>query len=115
MTMLKKHQSRTRRHARIRAQIHGTASHPRLSIFRSARHIVAQLIDDDTGVTLAASSTLGMKKGAKIEQAQAVGTDIAHKAQEKKITSIVYDRGGYAYHGRVKAVAEAARTAGLEF
>ncbi|HLD19729.1 MAG TPA: 50S ribosomal protein L18 [Patescibacteria group bacterium] len=115
MTMLKKHQSRVRRHARIRAQIHGTASRPRLSIFRSARHIVAQLIDDDKGVTLATSSTLGIKKGSKIEQAQAVGADIAKKAQEKKITAVVYDRGGYAYHGRVEAVAKAAREVGLEF
>ncbi len=115
MTMLKKHQSRTRRHARIRAQIHGTASRPRLSVFRSARHIIAQLIDDDKGVTLVASSTFGIKQGSKIEQAQAVGADIAKRAQEKKITAVVYDRGGYAYHGRVKAVAQAARDAGLEF
>ncbi|HAZ16400.1 MAG: 50S ribosomal protein L18 [Candidatus Jacksonbacteria bacterium RIFCSPLOWO2_02_FULL_43_9] len=115
MTLLKKQQSRIRRHARIRTRIQGTSERPRLSIFRSARHIVAQLVDDVNGITIASSSTLGLKKGTKLEQAEMVGKEIAQKAQEKKIITIVCDRGGYAYHGRVKAVAEAARSAGLEF
>ncbi len=106
---------RMRRHNRIRAKISGTATIPRLAIFRSARHITAQLIDDNTGLTLASSGDAKILKGTKIEHAQAVGADIAMKSKEKKITKVVFDRGGFLYAGRVKALAEAARAAGLQF
>ena len=113
--------SRERRHLRVRKRIHGTGDRPRLNIFRSLKHIYAQVIDDDSGRTLVAASTLdpelktrGLKTGT-IEGAQAVGELIARKALEKGIRRVVFDRGGYLYHGRVAALAEAAREAGLEF
>lgn len=106
---------RMRRHNRIRAKVSGTGTIPRLAIFRSARHITAQLIDDNTGVTLASAGDAKITKGTKLEHAQAVGTDIAAKAKDKKITKVVFDRGGFLYAGRVKALADAARTAGLQF
>lgn len=111
----KKNYHRMRRHNRIRAKIAGTAEKPRLAVFRSARYITAQLIDDAKGVTLAEASDLKAKKGTKIERAQVVGAAIALKAKEKKIAAIVFDRGGFLYAGRVKALAQAAREGGLTF
>lgn len=105
---------RKKRHQRIRNKISGTAECPRLSVFRSNTNIYAQLIDDVAGVTLVSASSQD-EKGTKTEQAQAVGKAIAEKATEKDIKKVVFDRGGYAYHGRVKALAEAARENGLEF
>lgn len=106
--------SRLRRHKRIRGRISGTKSIPRLCVFRSLKHIYAQLIDDDTGKVL-----IGVRdheiKGNKTEIASKVGELIATKTIEKKISKIVFDRGGYKYHGRVKALAEGARKAGLKF
>lgn len=106
---------RMRRHNRIRAKISGTVSIPRLAIFRSARHITAQLIDDNASVTLAAASDAKVLKGTKVERAVTVGTEIATLAKAKKITKVVFDRGGFLYAGRVKALADAARAAGLTF
>lgn len=104
-----------RRHNRIRAKISGTSTIPRLAIFRSARHISAQLIDDEAGVTVAAASDALEMKGTKMERAQLLGKAIATKAKEKNITKVVFDRGGFLYAGRVKALADAARAHGLEF
>ncbi len=108
---------RERRHLRIREKIHGTATCPRLSVFRSNKHISCQLIDDEHGVTLASSSSLALKltNGGNIEAAKLVGKDIAKKAKALKIEAVVYDRGGYMYHGRVAALADAAREGGLHF
>lgn len=108
---------KVRRHRRIRAKIVGTASRPRLSVFRSSVHIYAQLIDDTTGRTLAVASDLALKRAPKdrTSRAQAVGKLVAERAQALGITTAVFDRGGRRYHGRVKAVAEAARSAGLTF
>ncbi|NLB48556.1 MAG: 50S ribosomal protein L18 [Erysipelotrichia bacterium] len=109
--------SRLRRHARVRTKVSGTAERPRLCLYRSNKNIEVQLIDDVKGVTLAASSsmTLKLKNGGNIEAAKIVGKDIAEKALNLNIKAIVFDRGGYLYHGRVKALAEAAREAGLVF
>lgn len=108
---------RQRRARRTRAKILGTAQKPRLSVFRSGRHIYAQLIDDQKAKTLASASDLELKKGKgkKIDLAISVGKLIAKKAQDLKITEITFDRGSYQYHGRIKAVAEGARGAGLKF
>ena len=108
---------RQRRHARVRAKISGTPTCPRLSVYRSNAHIHAQLIDDVNGVTLVSSSSIVLKldNGGNIEAASAVGADIAKKALAAGIETIVFDRSGYIYHCRVKAVAEAAREAGLKF
>ncbi|HML99770.1 MAG TPA: 50S ribosomal protein L18 [Bacilli bacterium] len=108
---------RMRRHARVRAKISGTASAPRLCVFRSNKHIEAQLIDDVKGVTLAAASSLSLKleNGGNAEAAELVGEAIGKAALAKNIKKVVFDRGGYVYHGRVKALAEGARKAGLEF
>jgi len=109
------------RHKRIRKHITGTAERPRLCVFRSSRHIYAQIIDDESGHTLVCASTLEKElrdqiKGLrKTEQAAAIGKVIAQRALEKGIKSVVFDRGGYKYHGRVKALADASREAGLEF
>lgn len=118
--MIKKESSnvaRLRRHSRVRAKINGTKECPRLNVFRSNENIFAQIIDDVTGTTLVSSSSveLKIKNGGNIEGAQAVGKDIATKAKTAKITKVVFDRGGYQYHGRVEALAEAARENGLEF
>ena len=114
--MLEKQQKRQRRHKRIRAKIIGTNSCPRLSIFRSNQHIYVQLINDKKGQTLVSLSDLKIKKkGNKTEVAAEIGKQVAKIALEKKIKKIVFDRAGYKYHGRVKAVAEAARQAGLKF
>ena len=112
-----KNVSRVRRHARVRAKISGTAEAPRLCVYRSNKNIEAQLIDDVKGVTLVASSSMSLKleNGSNVEAAQKVGKDIAEKALAKGLKKIVFDRSGYIYHGRVKALAEAAREAGLEF
>ena len=109
------------RHRRIRKKISGTNTRPRLAVFRSARHIYVQAIDDNAGSTLAASSTVAIQKSLKKiytgnkEAAKAVGTDVANKLLEKSISSVVFDRGGFIFHGRVQALAEGAREAGLKF
>lgn len=111
-----KRQKRELRHNRVRSVVSGTSERPRLAVFRSASHIYAQLIDDKAGKTLAASSSAEVKtKAAKTDLSTQVGTAIAGLAKAKGITAVVFDRGGYRYHGRVKALAEAARAAGLEF
>ena len=112
-----KNVSRVRRHARVRAKISGTAETPRLCVYRSNKNIEAQLIDDVKGVTLVSSSSMSLKleNGSNIEAAKLVGKDIAEKAVAKGLKKVVFDRSGYIYHGRVKALAEAAREAGLEF
>lgn len=109
--------SRVRRHARVRAKISGTPECPRLSVFRSNKNMSAQIIDDVNGVTLVSCSTesLKLENGGNIEAATKVGNEIAKLALAKGITTIVFDRSGYVYHGRVQAVAEAAREAGLKF
>lgn len=111
--MLEKQEKRLRRHKRVRAKIFGTAQRPRLCVFKSNQHIYAQLIDDEKGKTLAAASDLEIKKSA--EKTKEVGKLIAEKAKVKKIEKVVFDRGGYKYHGRVKALAEGAREGGLNF
>lgn len=113
-----KRDSRIRRHKRVRAKISGTESCPRLNVYRSLNNIYAQIIDDESGKTLAsASSTEKDFKdyGGNVEAAKKVGEALAKRASEKKIKQVVFDRGGYLYHGRVKALAEAARANGLEF
>ena len=109
--------ARLRRHARVRKTISGTKEVPRLNVFRSNNGIYAQVIDDVTGTTLASSSNLELKikNGGNIAAAEAVGKDIAAKCQKLKIKKVIFDRGGYQYHGRVAALADAARSAGLEF
>ena len=108
---------RKKRHLRVRETISGTAECPRLNVFRSNTNIFVQLIDDVKGVTLASSSSveLKLKNGGNVEGARLVGKDIAEKAKKLKIKKVVFDRGGYLYHGRVEALAEAARENGLEF
>lgn len=107
---------RLRRKVRIRAKISGTATRPRLSVFKSLNNNYAQLIDDENGVVLASSSDLKSKdKGTKTEKAKKVGEELAKKATEKKITEAVFDRNGYKYHGRIKALADGAREGGLKF
>lgn len=110
-----KEQHRNRRHIRVRAKISGTDKKPRLSVYRSNSAIYAQLIDDLSGKVLAASSSLKMKKGKGAENAKQVGIEIAKLATGKKISECVFDRGGYLYHGQVKALAEGAREGGLKF
>lgn len=110
----------TQRHKRVRVKIHGTKEIPRLSVYRSLSHIYAQLIDDDKGVTLVGASDLELKKAIKhkvkkAELAKEVGKLIAEKAKKAKIERVVFDRGGFQYHGRVKGLAEAARQGGLKF
>ena len=112
-----KNDLRKKRHARVRNKVSGTAECPRLNVFRSNTQIFAQNIDDVKGVTLVSSSSveLKIKNGGNVEGAKLVGKDIAEKAKKLKIINVVIDRGGYLYHGRVKALAEAARENGLEF
>lgn len=109
--------ARVRRHARVRNKISGTAECPRLNVFRSNSHIFAQIINDENGTTLASSSSvqLKIKNGGNVEGAKAVGADIAKKAVKAGIKEVVFDRGGYQYHGRVQALADAARENGLDF
>jgi len=112
---------RLRIHERIRKRLEGSAARPRLAVFRSNKHIYAQVIDDAKGATLTAASTLDadakkdLKQGGNIAAAKAVGKLVAQRAKEKGIETVLFDRGGYLYHGRVKALAEAAREAGLKF
>ena len=110
---------RLERHKRVRAKVSGTKDIPRLNVFRSAKNISVQIIDDEKGVTLvSASSTdkdLKITNGGNIEAAKIVGAEVAKRAKKAKITKVVFDRGGYLYHGRVQALAEAARENGLEF
>ncbi len=118
--MIKKesnNKARVRRHARVRKTVSGTAVAPRLNVFRSNAQIFAQIIDDEKGVTLVSSSSLELKltNGGNVEGAKLVGKDIAEKAKKAGIKNVVFDRGGYEYHGRVQALAEAARENGLEF
>lgn len=119
ITKRSRNEMRKKRHLRIRKKIQGTAGVPRLNVFRSNAHIYAQLIDDTKGVTIASASSLdkelNLQTGSNIEAAKAVGALIAKKALENKIETVVFDRGGFLYHGRVKALAEAAREAGLKF
>lgn len=112
-----KNKERQRRHARIRTKISGTAACPRLNVYRSNAHIHCQIIDDEAGKTLVSCSSVELKleNGGNVEAAKQVGTEIAKRALENNIENVVFDRGGYVYHGRVKAVAEAAREAGLKF
>ncbi|MEI7605566.1 MAG: 50S ribosomal protein L18 [Chloroflexota bacterium] len=112
--------SRKRRHTSIRLTVEGDATRPRLAVFRSLNHIYAQVIDDSRGVTLAAASTLdaalkGAAKRTKVEEAAAVGSAIAERAKAAGVAKVVFDRAGFKYHGRLKALADAARAAGLEF
>jgi len=119
--MDRKQELRQRRHLRVRKKVSGTPSRPRLAVFRSEHHIYAQVIDDTQGRTLAAASSLDptvrgdVKYGGNVAAAQVVGRLVGERAREKGIQQVVFDRGGFAYHGRVAALATAAREAGLEF
>jgi len=118
MNSIDKKLKRVRRHKKIRSVVSGTSERPRLSVFKSNKYIYAQLVDDVAGVTLAFSTSLGKNKGKNAKQiasAEAVGNDLAVKALEKKIKKVVFDRGGYVFTGRVKAIAGGARKGGLEF
>ncbi len=128
MTMIRRKRrtiraARQRRHLRVRKRVYGTAQRPRLCVFRSAKHIYGQIIDDDSGVTLASASDLGANAASageddgsgKQANARAVGRQLAEVAKEAGISAVVFDRAGYQYHGRVRALAEAAREAGLVF
>lgn len=113
-----KNEIRIRVHSRLRKRVAGSPERPRLAIFRSLNHIYAQVIDDQQGRTLAAASSTEKDlrgKGSNVEGAKRIGKAVAERAREKGITRVVFDRGGYLYHGRVKALADAAREAGLEF
>ncbi len=114
----RKVKSRLKKRVRIRRKVFGTPERPRLSVFRSSSHMYAQIVDDSAGRTLVATSTrvvTGAKSTSSIDAAKAVGAQIAKLAKEKNITNIVFDRSGYLYHGRVKALADAAREAGIKF
>ncbi len=117
MSQLTSRELRARRHKRVRKHLVGTAERPRLVVFRSNRGIAAQLVDDGAARTLAAASSLSVRnaKGTKSDQAAAVGKLLAENAKKAGVKRVVFDRGGYLYHGRVKALAEAAREGGLEF
>jgi large subunit ribosomal protein L18 len=117
MSTLSTREARLRRHRRIRGKVTGTKERPRLAVFRSNRGIFAQLIDDENGTTLASAGWLQLKgfSGNKTEQAAAVGKQLADSAKAAGITTCIFDRGGYLYHGRVKALADGAREGGLEF
>ena len=113
-------EGRIRRHRRVRKKIHGTAARPRLAVYRSNKHLSVQVIDDDAGTTLVAASTTEAAErsngsGSSVDAATRVGTLIAERAKDAGIDKVVFDRGGFAYHGRIAAVATAAREAGLEF
>ncbi|MBV8082188.1 MAG: 50S ribosomal protein L18 [Candidatus Eremiobacteraeota bacterium] len=120
-TLRSRNALRLRRHGRIRKGMSGSTQRPRLSVFRSLHHIYAQLIDDTTGRTLAAASTRekavadGLSSHSGLAAAERVGSIIAQRAKDKGVSAVVFDRGGYKYHGRIKALADAARGAGLEF
>jgi large subunit ribosomal protein L18 len=114
-----KNKARLKRHLRVRKKIQGTTERPRLNIFRSSKHIYAQIIDDIKGVTLVSASTnekeVEIENGGNADAARKVGELIAKRAKEQGVEKVVFDRGGYLYHGRVQALADAAREAGLEF
>jgi large subunit ribosomal protein L18 len=113
ITQTKRNAIRQRIHARIRAKLSGTEQRPRLNVYRSLNNIYAQVIDDQTGTTLVSASTIKLKTGGNIAAAKEIGKEVAEKAVEKGIKKVVFDRGGYLYHGQVKALAEGAREAGL--
>ncbi|MBY0095423.1 50S ribosomal protein L18 [Mesobacillus maritimus] len=119
ITKADKNATRRKRHARVRAKVSGTAARPRLNVFRSNKHIYAQLIDDVNGVTLASASTMdkevNVESTGNLEAAVKVGELVAKRAVEKGVSEVVFDRGGYLYHGRIKALADAARENGLQF
>ena len=112
-----RNENRQKVHARIRRKMQGTAERPRLNVYRSLNQIYTQLVDDQTGTTLASASSVSvkLKTGGNVAAAKEVGKQIAEKAKEKGIKKVVFDRGGYLYHGRIQALADAAREAGLEF
>ncbi|MBU6227815.1 MAG: 50S ribosomal protein L18 [Acidobacteria bacterium] len=116
----KRRDGRLRRHRRVRKKVHGTAARPRLAVYRSNRHLSAQVIDDDSGRTLVSASSLEadfrkQQAGGNVAAATAIGSLVAERAKQAGITTVVFDRGGFLYHGRIAAIAEAARAAGLEF
>ena len=118
--LMNKNESRQKRHRRVRKRVMGTSERPRLNIYRSLNHIYAQVIDDTKGSTIAAASSLDgslkeSKSGGNVEGAKAVGRLVAERAKEAGISRVVFDRGGYLYHGRIQALADAAREGGLEF
>ena len=119
ITKTDKNATRRKRHARVRAKLSGTSARPRLNVFRSNKHIYAQLIDDMNGVTLASASTLDkeltLESTSNLEAAQKVGELVAKRAVEKGISAVVFDRGGYLYHGRIQVLADSARANGLQF
>ncbi len=117
ITQTKRNEIRKRIHARIREKLSGTTERPRLNVYRSLNHIYAQVIDDQKGVTLASASSLQLKlkTGGNVATAKEIGKAVAEKAIEKGVKRVVFDRGGFLYHGRIKALADAAREAGLEF
>jgi len=119
-TAQKRHELRIRRHRRVRKKVHGTATRPRLAIYRSNKHLTAQVIDDDAGRTVASASTLEAdfrkkQSGSNVAAGTSVGALVAERAKQAGVSAVVFDRGGFLYHGRVAAIAEAARAAGLEF
>ena len=115
ITQTKRNTIRQRIHARIRAKLSGTGERPRLNVYRSLNHIYAQVIDDQKGETLVSASSIKLKTGGNVAAAREIGKKVAELAVEKGIKKVVFDRGGYLYHGRIKALADAAREAGLEF
>lgn len=119
MATINKNETRKQRHIRVRKSVSGSPERPRLNVYRSTNHIYAQIIDDTVGHTVAsvssADKTLGLKTGGNVEAAKAVGKAIAERGKAAGVTAVVFDRGGYLYHGRVASLAEAAREAGLEF
>lgn len=119
ISKIDKNKVRKKRHSRVRRKVLGTAERPRLNIYRSNKHIYAQLVDDVNGVTIASASTVDkafdLDNGSNIEAAQKVGELVAQRASEKGYQSVVFDRGGYLYHGRIQALADAARENGLQF
>ena len=115
ITQTKRNAIRQRIHNRIRAKLSGTEARPRLNVYRSLNNIYAQLIDDEKGVTLVSASTIKLKTGGNVAAAREIGKTVAELAVEKGIKRVVFDRGGFLYHGRIKALADAAREAGLEF
>ena len=115
ITQTKRNAIRQRIHDRIRRKLAGTSERPRLNVYRSLNHIYAQVIDDQSGRTLVSASTIKLKTGGNVAAAKEIGKTVAELAVQKGIKKVVFDRGGYLYHGRIKALADAAREAGLEF
>ena len=115
ITQTKRNAIRQRIHDRIRRKLSGTTERPRLNVYRSLNHIYAQVIDDQKGETLVSASTIKMKTGGNVAAAKEIGKAVAEKAVAQGVKKVVFDRGGYLYHGRIKALADAAREAGLEF